>query len=60
MPSDAKSRPGRIKADLLIRDKDGRPKVDVDQIERFFPHLTDDDLAYLATIYPDHPLLRKE
>lgn len=50
-----KASPGKIKANMLIRDSQGRPKIDYDKIPEFYPRLYEEDKKLVREAYPDHP-----
>jgi len=45
---------------LVVRDRDGRPKVSPNQLRRVWPHLSDQDREYLRARYPNHRMFQEE
>lgn len=51
MANDVKAQPVRMIGKFLVRDRDGRPKVDRDKLDVFWPYLSEEDRKYLMEKY---------
>ena len=43
----------KMKGYALVRDKEGRPKIDRPALRIFWPYLTDEDKEYMKTQYEE-------
>lgn len=50
---DIKADNASMKGYALVRDKEGRPKIDRESLEVFWPYLTEEDKEYMKTQYEE-------
>jgi hypothetical protein len=46
----------KMKGYALVRDKEGKPKIDRQSLKTFWPYLTEDDKEYMKTQYEEAKL----